>query len=77
MLLDFHRKTAALVEEVISISRARGEIQFSESPAEMADQIYHEIRGSMLINIVMHDGRGLKQRINAYLKRTPEALRKR
>jgi AcrR family transcriptional regulator len=77
MLLDFHQEAISLFEQVFEICRARKEVAFDGPSRELAEMIYHEVRGSMLINIILYEGRGLQRQFESYIQRTLQALQTR
>lgn len=74
LMLEFHRQAIDMFAQVFTIARNRGELSFTEEPAELADDIYHEIRGSMILDIILYDGRGLERRFRSFIGRNLRAL---
>ncbi|MEW6516526.1 MAG: TetR/AcrR family transcriptional regulator [candidate division FCPU426 bacterium] len=75
LLVHFHQDTSKLFEQVLEIARSRGEISYAAPTRTLADSIYHSMRGSMLINIILHEGRGLLEEFDFLLQRTLRELR--
>jgi len=69
LLLDFHRQSIRLFEQVFTIAKARGEMAFAMPAHELAEMIYTEIRGAMLIKIILYDSRDLYAQFYSYIER--------
>lgn len=78
LLRHFYRDSVDFFAQVLEIGKKRGELSFPESSREMAEMIFCEIRGSFLINIIVHNGRQLDfmtDFFKSYIKRLVRALK--
>jgi len=61
LMRDFHREAIGLFEEVLRMGKANGELAFEEPTRQMAESLYHAIRGSMLIDLILNEGKNIQR----------------
>jgi AcrR family transcriptional regulator len=61
LMREFHREAVGLFEEVLVMSKANGELVFEEPAPRLAESLYLALRGSMLIDIILNEGKNIKR----------------
>jgi AcrR family transcriptional regulator len=59
LMRDFHREAIGLFEEVLVMGKANGELAFEEPSHQLAESLYHALRGSMLIDLILNGGKNI------------------
>jgi AcrR family transcriptional regulator len=61
MMKEFHREAIRFFENVLVMGKANGELSFEEPAPRLAESLYLALRGSMLIDIILNEGKNIRR----------------